>query len=215
MKQIISFGLTAALLLACLTGCGGQAGDTAPGGTAPSGGQTPPASSTPETPAGQGQTPPVSSAPEGEVAAGEISREEALAIALANAGVPEGDAYNVKNETDSDNGIPLYDIEFETNYGDYDFEVAMADGRIVGADYEVDEEWLDALGGSPVAAEEAASIVAGKIPGASAADVSVREESGDGRGRYEGELFLDGMKYEFEIDPQTGRIFDWNADLRD
>ena len=215
MKQIISFGLTAALLLACLTGCGGQAGDTAPGGTAPSGGPTPPASSVPETPAGQGQTPPVSPASEGEVAAGEISREEALAIALANAGVPEGDAYNVKNETDSDNGIPLYDIEFETDYGDYDFEVAMADGRIVGADYEVDEEWLDALGGSPITVEEAASIVAGKIPGASAADVDIWEESGDGRGRYEGELFLDGMEYEFEIDPQTGRIFDWNADLRD
>lgn len=215
MKQIFSFGLTAALLLACLTGCGGQAGGAAPGGTAPSGGQTPPASSTPETPAGQGQTPAVSSAPEGEVAAGEISREEALAIALANAGVPEGDAYNVKNETDSDNGIPLYDIEFETDYGDYDFEVAMADGRIVGADYEMDDEWLDALGGSPVTAEEAASIVAGKIPGASAADVDIWEESGDGRGRYEGDLFLDGMKYEFEIDPQTGRIIDWNADLRD
>ncbi len=197
MKQIFSFGLTAALLLACLTGCGGQAGDTALGGTAPSGGQTPPASSAPETPAG------------------EISREAALAIALENAGVLEGDAYNVKNETDSDNGIPLYDIEFETDYGDYDFEVAMADGRIVGADYEVDEEWLDALGGSPVTAEEAASIVAGKVSGASAADVSVREESGDGRGRYEGDLFLDGMKYEFEIDPQTGRIIDWTADLRD
>ena len=215
MKQIISFGLTAALLLACLTGCGGQAGGAAPGGTAPSGGQTPPASSVPETPAGQGQTPAVSSAPEGEPAAGEISQDEALAIALANAGVPEGDAYHIKNETDSDNGIPLYDIEFETDYGDYDFEVAMADGRIVGADYEVDEEWLDALGGSPITAEEAASIVAGKIPGASAADVDIWEESGDGRGRYEGELFLDGMKYEFEIDPQTGRIFDWNADLRD
>ena len=195
MKQIFSLGLTAILLIGYLTGCGGQAGDTAPGGTAPSGGQTPPASSAPETPAG------------------EISREEALAIALANAGVPEGDAYNVKTETDS--GIPLYDIEFETDYGDYDFEVAIADGRIVGADYEVDEEWLDALGGSPVTAEEAASIVAGKIPGASAADVNIWEESGDGRGRYEGELFLDGMKYEFEIDPQTGRIFDWNADLRD
>ena len=197
MKQIFSFGLTAALLLACLTGCGGQAGDTAPGGTAPSGGQTPPASSAPETPAG------------------EISREEALAIALENAGVPEGDAYHIKNETDSDNGIPLYDIEFETDYGDYDVEVAMADGRIVGADYEVDEEWLDALGGSPITAEEAASIVAGKIPGASAADVDIWEESGDGRGRYEGELFLDGMKYEFELDPRTGRIFDWTADLRD
>lgn len=215
MKQIISFGLTAALFLSCLTGCGGQAGGAAPGGTAPSGGHTPPASSVPEPHAGQGQTPPVSPDPEGEVAAGEISREEALAIALENAGVPEGDAYNVKTETDSDNGIPLYDIEFETDYGDYDFEVAIADGRIVGADYEVDEEWLDALGGSPITVEEAADIVAGKVSGADAADVSVREESGDGRGRYEGELFPDDMKYEFEIDPQTGRIFDWTADLRD
>ena len=197
MKQIFSLGLTAILLIGYLTGCGGKAGGTAPGGPAPSGGQTPPASSVPETPAGQGQTPAVSSAPEGEPAAGEISQDEALAIALANAGVPEGDAYHIKNE------------------GDYDFEVAMADGRIVGADYEVDEEWLDALGGSPITAEEAASIVAGKIPGASAADVDIWEESGDGRGRYEGELFLDGMEYEFEIDPQTGRIFDWNADLRD
>ena len=57
--------------------------------------------------------------------------------------------------------------------------------------------------------------MAGKIPGASAADVSVREESEDGRDRYEGELFFEDMKYEFEIDPQTGKIFDWNADLRD
>ena len=215
MKQIFSFGLTAALLLACLTGCGGQAGGAAPGGTAPSGGQTPPASSVPETPAGQGQTPPVSPDPERGVAAGEISREEALAIALDNAGVPEDDAYNIKNEKDSDNGIPLYDIEFETDYGDYDFEVAIADGRIVGGDYEVDEEWLDTLGGSPVTVEGAAVIVAGKVPGADAADVSVREESEDGRDRYEGELFFEDMKYEFEIDPQTGKIFDWNADLRD
>lgn len=64
--------------------------------------------------------------------AGKISAEDALAIALDNAGVPEDDAYNIKNEKDSDNGIPLYDIEFETDYGDYDFEVAIADGRIVG-----------------------------------------------------------------------------------
>ena len=76
MKQIFSLGLTAILLIGCLPGCGGQAGDTAPDGTDPSGGQVPPASSVPETPAGQGQTPPVSPDPEGEVAAGEISREE-------------------------------------------------------------------------------------------------------------------------------------------
>lgn len=139
-------------------------------------------------------------------------RDGALAIALENAGVDEQDIYNVKVEQDGDNGIPIYDIEFETDYGDYDFEVAIADGRIVGADYEVDEEWLDTLGGSPVDQDGVRQLVAAKVPGASAQDVQVREEGGDGRGRYEGELYHDSMKYEFEVDPRTGRIFDWVAD---
>lgn len=141
-------------------------------------------------------------------------RDGALAIALENAGVDEQDIYNVKVEQDGDNGIPIYDIEFETDYGDYDFEVAIADGRIVGADYEVDEEWLDTLGGSPVDQEGVRQLVAAKVPGASAQDVQVWEEGGDGRGRYEGELYHDSMKYEFEVDPRTGRIFDWAADWR-
>ena len=198
------------LLLLSLAGCGrnGAPGQERP---AASGSQSDAVSNGAQTPGGAEtgvQAPP-------DASSGEITREDALAIALNNAGVPEEDAYNIKNEIDSDTGIPLYDIEFETDYGDYDFAVAMADGRIVGADYEVDEEWLDTLGGSSVTLEEAASIVADMVPGAAAADVGIWEESGDGRGRYEGELFFDGMKYEFELDPQTGIIFDWSADLRD
>lgn len=139
-------------------------------------------------------------------------RDGALAVALENAGVDEQDIYNVKVEQDGDNGIPIYDIEFETDYGDYDFEVAIADGRIVGADYEVDEEWLDTLGGSPVDQDGVRQLVAAKVPGASAQDVQVWEEGGNSR--YEGELYHDSMKYEFEVDPRTGRIFDWAADWR-
>lgn len=45
-------------------------------------------------------------------------------------------------------------------------------------------------------------------------DIYITEENEDGRTRFEGELFSDGIKYEFEIDGSTGRIFDWNADLR-
>ena len=204
MKRIFSSGLAAGVLLACLIGCSTQQ-STVPGGPEV------PDSSALEIPSGQG---PALSSSNGGGASGEISREGALTIALDNAGVLEGDAYNIKNETDRDHSIPIYDIEFETEYGDYDFEIAIDGGRIVGADYEVDEEWLNTLSGSPVSMEEATEIVAGKVPGSSAADVTIWEESGDGRGRYEGELFFDGMKFEFEIDPQTGRIFDWNADLR-
>ena len=148
-------------------------------------------------------------------AGAEVSSEEALVIALNNADVPEADAYNIKNERDSDNGIPIHDIEFETDYGDYDFEVSVDGGRIVGADYEVDEEYLNILSGSAVSLEEAKKLIADKVPGSDAENVQIWEENEDGRGRFEGELYFENMKYEFEIDPATGRIFDWNADLRD
>lgn len=208
MKRAFPLSLAAAALLAALAGCG----------------QTPPAS-----PAGASSGGPVSSwgqdggarsdasaAPSG--GQGEesgIGEQEALAIALDNAGVPSSDASRVKIERDRDNGIPLYDIEFETGYGDYDFQVAMDGGAIVGADYEVDEEHLAALPENPISLELAAALVQEKVPGSSASDVRLWEEGDDGRTRYEGDLLYGDIKYEFEIDPRTGRIFDWNADLRD
>lgn len=81
MKRIFSCGLAAGLLLACLIGCSVQQG-TVPGG------QAAPASTAQEAPSGQGQAPSPSSAPNEGSSSGEISREEALAIALDNAGVP-------------------------------------------------------------------------------------------------------------------------------
>ena len=144
-----------------------------------------------------------------------VTPHDAFQIALRNADVPISDVQKRKIESDDSYGFLVYDIEFETEYGDSDFSIAREDGRIVGADYEVDEEWLSVLGGSAVTLEEAVTVVQGKVPGVSAEEIQIWEEHGDGRGRYEGELFYGGMKYEFEIDPRTGLIFDWNADLRD
>ena len=79
----------------------------------------------------------------------EIGREQAFAIALKNAGVPERDAYNVEIKSDRENGIAIFKVEFETRYGDYEFEVARESGRIIGADYEVDDDWLRTLGRQP------------------------------------------------------------------
>lgn len=159
------------------------------------------------------------SAPAGEDTASQygsapVDGEAALSLALENAGVLAEDAYNVKTERGTESGIPIFQVEFETDWGDYSFEIAAASGRIIGADYEVDEEWLGRLGGSPAGIEEAKRIVQEKVPGADASEIVLFEEDEDGRGRYEGRLFHDGIQYEFEIDPATGRIFDWNADLQ-
>ena len=205
MKNLTAIALAAVLTAGVLTACSPQNAAAVSQAPAPQ-----PASSVQPAPSAQ-TAPAGQSAP----ASGEISGDEALAIALDNASVPEPNAYNVKVERDGDNGIPIWDIEFETEYGDYDFEVAISGGRIVGADYEVDEEWLDRLsrhGGGPLSAGQAQDIVAAKAPDASS--FLIREEHSDGRLCYEGEAYGDDIKYEFELDAATGVIYDWNADLR-
>lgn len=214
----------ALLLLAMLSGCTTASPSSVEDGTAVGG--TPSQQQAGQESSSQSQAPEsaVSVAPEQQEVpsdssasqtSGEIDQDKALSIAMENASVPEDDAYNIKVERDGDNSIPIYDIEFETDYGDYDFEVAIDDGRIVGADYEINEEWLSRLGGSQVSQEDAKVIAASKIPGSSREDIRIQEEGDDGRTRYEGWCQFDNMEYEFEMDPETGIIFDWNADLQD
>lgn len=137
---------------------------------------------------------------------------DAFTIACADAQVSENETFNVKQEQSEESGIAVYQIEFETEYGDYDYAISVDDGDIVDADYEVDEEWLDRLGGMPLDMNEAASQVAAKI-GADTEDVRIWQEEDDGRIRYEGEAFHDGVKAEFEMDAKTGIIFDWNLGI--
>lgn len=146
--------------------------------------------------------------------AADISTDDALSIALDHAGVSANQAYNVKIDRDRDASIPVYDVEFETDYGDYDFEIDIRSGDIVGSDYEVKDEWARRQDRHPVSIDEAKDIVLSKVPGASLQDVQIWRESDDGAPRYEGRLFTGTMYYEFEIDPDTGIILDWNADKR-
>lgn len=146
--------------------------------------------------------------------AGQISSDDALTVALKDAGVQKDDASRVNVQRETDDGIPVWNVEFETQYGDYDYEITVEDGSISGADWEIYDRWLDQIGGSAVSAEQAKKIAADRISGASASDVQVREEKDDGRAKFEGELYFNGMEYEFEIDKQTGIITDWNAEMR-
>lgn len=138
--------------------------------------------------------------------------DEAIAIACTDAGVSQRELFDKKQQREEESGIAVHKIEFETAYGDYDYAIAVEDGRIIDADYEVDEEWLDRLGGTPLDMNEAASRVAAKI-GADTEDIRIWQEEDDGRIRYEGEAFHDGVKAEFEMDAKTGIIFDWDLGI--
>lgn len=213
-------GLLAAMLALTLAGCG-QSGVPAvdvPGpavsseGSGESSASQPPAEASAASPESSAADAPAEASSQAD---GPVTGEEALAIALQNAGISEEGAYNIKVERDGEHGAPVFEIEFETDYGDYDFSVSEESGRILEADWEVEEEWAASLGNGPVTMEEARSIAAEKVPGSSAEDISIREESDDGRSRFEGNFTWDGVYYEFEIDPDSGVILDWSADYRD
>lgn len=145
--------------------------------------------------------------------AGEITEDEARQIALADAGLAEEEVSRLWSEPDREDGVPVYQVEFQTENADYDYEIARADGTIVGSDYEIREEWVYAQPENAITLEDAAQLAADRT-GADPADVNVWQEGDDGRMRYEGNLLYGGIWYEFEIDPETGIIFEWSAEMR-
>lgn len=83
-------------------------------------------------------------APVSFAAPAEVDREEALRIALGHVGVARRDVRNLKIERGEENGVPVYKVEFETAFGDFDVAVSRRSGDVVDADCEIREEWVRA-----------------------------------------------------------------------
>ena len=143
-----------------------------------------------------------------------VTPHDAFQIALKNADVPISDVQKRKIESDDSYGFLVYAIEFETRYGDYDFSITMDGGRIIEADYEVDEDWFNRLKRLPVDMAGAKRLVQDKTGGVPLDKIRIWKENHDGRQCFEGKAFHNDIKYEFEIDAGSGVIFDWNADFR-
>ena len=94
------------------------------------------------------------------------------------------------------------------------FSINEKSNKIEFKDIDDKTAFMIALNDAEVPQEEAQKIVQGKIYQALLDKINIREENSDGRGIYEGELFFNGRKYEFEIAQLTGIIFDCNVDLR-
>lgn len=60
-----------------------------------------------------------------------IGREAALEKALDHAGVSATDAFHVHVEFDSENGLMVYEVEFETATQEYDYDINARTGEVV------------------------------------------------------------------------------------
>ena len=69
-----------------------------------------------------------------EAASPLLSREEAIAIALKDAGLAENQVTRLKAEFDYDDGRPEYDVEFNHNGWEYEYEIHAESGKILKQD---------------------------------------------------------------------------------
>ncbi|MFC3932022.1 PepSY domain-containing protein [Streptococcus dentapri] len=72
-------------------------------------------------------------------AASNISAEQAKSIALSDAGFDANQVTALKVETDSDNDIPVYEVEFKSNHNEYDYTINATDGSITEKDNDIDD----------------------------------------------------------------------------
>ena len=69
-----------------------------------------------------------------EVPSSHLRREDALAIALKDAGLEENQVSRLKAEFDYDDGRPEYDVEFRYDGWEYEYEIHAESGKILNRD---------------------------------------------------------------------------------
>ncbi|MBO5940164.1 MAG: PepSY domain-containing protein [Kiritimatiellae bacterium] len=62
-----------------------------------------------------------------------ISKEAAINAALAHAGVKRSDVRDLSCELDRENGVLVYDIEFEVGSMEYDYDIDAKTGAVLKA----------------------------------------------------------------------------------
>lgn len=225
-KRFIKVAAIVGLVSVCATGCTTQTQGTAPETTTPaavveddsqssSAGQqeTTPVNSSDATTPVQETTPASSSNAVQSAASGEITEEEAKAIAFQNAQVAPEAVTAIRVKKDIDDGISVYDVEFYVQNKEYDYEIQAADGAILSVDYDVEEEFQTSANTAGVISEaEAKQIILGRLPEATEQNIYIRLDTDDGIQEYEGEVVVNNTKYEFEINAQTGEITNWEQD---
>lgn len=142
----------------------------------------------------------------------QISLDEAIDIAVTDAKVLRESAKFTETKTDKSETVPHYDIEFVAGSKEYDYEIALSNGKILKREAEEsafsanksDKTETNKVGYIGVDAAKAAAL---KKASLSSSQVRFKEAKLDfdgGTAHYDIEFISGSCEYEFEIDAVTG-----------
>lgn len=150
---------------------------------------------------------------------GYISVESAKKKALEDAGVKAEDAVFLKAYYDSDDLVPHFEIKFESNGYEYEYEIKASDGSVLEKD--VDKE-RNTVKTSSVSKEyisaEKAKATAFEHASVKAEDVKFSKaelDRDDMVVHYDVEFVSGKYEYEYEINAETGKVIAFDKEFND
>lgn len=156
-----------------------------------------------------------SSAPKGL-----ISEAKAANIALNHAKVDEKDLALLKIKLDHEhNRVSEYEIEFYAGGTKYEYEIDPATGGVIKysstAEPDIripDQTQTTSSSPEPVDEAKAQKIALSRVNGATVSNIQIWTDTDDGKRVFEGKIVYKDMEYEFEIDPATGAVLEWDSE---
>lgn len=150
---------------------------------------------------------------------GYISVETAKQKALDDAGVKAEDAVFIKAYYDSDDIVPHYDVKFEANGYEYEYEIKASDGSVLEKDVDREREAANSTPASNeyISADDANSI-AFDHAGVEAADVKYSKAELDRDDlivHYDVEFVAGDYEYEYEINAESGNVIAYDKEFND
>ncbi|MBR3835969.1 MAG: PepSY domain-containing protein [Clostridia bacterium] len=150
---------------------------------------------------------------------GYISVEAAKQKALDDAGVKAEDAVFVKAYYDADDIVPHYDVKFEANGYEYEYEIKASDGKVIekDVDREVNPVSKPSKQDEYISADKAKSI-AYEHASVKAADVRFSKAELDRDDlivHYEVEFVAGNFEYEYEINAESGKVIAFDKEFND
>lgn len=157
-----------------------------------------------------------------------ISIEEAKNIALKHANLTNDKVSFIKVESDLDNGIEKYDIEFYYENTEYDYEINALTGEIIKYDYDVENYNItnnknsnkntgnnQSLNETIKISKEQAKEIALKHSNLTADEAKfgkVELDLDDGIQKYDIKFYYNNIEYDYEIDANTGDIVSYERE---
>lgn len=151
-----------------------------------------------------------------------ISKDDALAKALAHAGIAEADILGkVHVKLERDDGKAVYEIEFVSGYTEYDYDIDAVTGEVVSFDR--DGEHASAPEASIPNASElidkeaalAAAFAHAGIDAGAASKIEIELDDENGEYVYEIEFMSGEYEYSYDIDAFDGSVLRFDKEIDD